>query len=100
MMVIGKLYAQTFARRIVGHDDQIQVTLLEEQLTGKIRLALTILLVAVGLVWLIACANVVDVLVARAIGRQTEIAISTVMGSGRVRLVLHMLAKRLLLDAA
>src|SRR6185437_3353119 len=74
------------------------VTPLAEHVSGRMRLAVWVLAGAVGVVMLIVCANLSNLLLARTAARQKEIAIRTALGAGRARLLAQMLTEGVVLS--
>jgi len=83
-----------------GHDTQISVTLLRDQISSKARTVLWVLLAASGLLFVIACSNVANLVLARSMRREGELAVRQALGASNAALRRTLLAESLLLCGA
>jgi predicted permease len=95
--VLGKLLQEAHKDR---NDFEPKVSGLVQHVSGRLRPTLVVLACAVGVVMLIVCANLSNLLLARGAGRKKEIAIRTAMGAGRGRLIGQMLTESLVLSCS
>ncbi|HKT23467.1 MAG TPA: ABC transporter permease [Terriglobales bacterium] len=89
--------AEQLGRELPGYDGHMLIVPLKEEIVGRARLMLTVLMGTVAFLLLIACVNVANLALARATSRYREIAIRSVLGAAGMRIIRQLLTESFLI---